>query len=179
MPGQFINTSNSGGIRLVNTNNQGSIAIRNGAPSFTITSADFTSGTPIYQGTIPQGTNGVDGFVNTIAQTWLYEGYYGQGLTPSAVNAITAVYNTIGLNPNSSQGYVWNVTWGPGSSITNGLVKFGFYGPGSYFDIQTIDPTDTNWQTNNTQNGTVLTGTFLFPATFTIYLPLTDKNGWC
>ena len=179
MPGQFINTGTNpdGGLKLVNNFNAGNLVF--GGGGFTLHSSDFTDGAAIYQGTIPQGTNGVDGFVNTVAQTWLYEGYYGSSLTPSAVSTISAAYTAVGLDPNNSQGYVWNVTWGPGSSITSGLAKFGFYAPGSYFDIQTIDPTDTDWQINNTQSGTVLTGTFLFPATFTIYLPLTDKNGWC
>jgi len=46
-------------------------------------------------------------------------------------------------------------------------------------DIQTIDPTNTDYQIDNSNSGTSLVGTFLFPATFTIYSPLTDKNGWC
>ena len=146
---------------------------------FTLTSLDFTLGQPIYQGTTPVGTNGVDGFVNNTAQTWLYEGYYGTGLSAGKVAEISAIYTNLGLSLSSNQGYVWNVTWGSGSTISTGLVKFGFYGPGQYFDIQTIDPTDTNYLQQNTNNGTVLTGTFLFPATFTPYLPLIDKNGWC
>ena len=36
-----------------------------------------------------------------------------------------------------------------------------------------------NYLTPNNADGTSLVGTFLFPATFTIYEPLTDKNGWC
>jgi hypothetical protein len=155
------------------------------AGSFTITSADILGdGNPIYQGTTVLGTNGVDGFENTVAQNWLYEGYYAQSLSSALATTISNYVTAQGINPNNSTGYVYNVTWGAGSTIASGLAKLGFYdGNGdpasAYFDIQTIDPTDTTWQNNNTNDGTSLVGTFLFPATFTIYSPLTDKNGWC
>ena len=42
-----------------------------------------------------------------------------------------------------------------------------------------VDPSDPAWQNNNTIQGTALVGTFNFPATFTPYYPLTDKNDWC
>lgn len=157
-----------------------------GAPAgFIITSADILGGgQPIYQDTTVLGTNGVDGFENTVAQSGLAEGYYAYNLDPALVTAISNYVTALGIPPNNSQGYVYNVSWAAGSSISSGLVKLGFYnGNGdttqSYVDIQTIDPTDTNYQQNNTNNGTTLVGTFLFPATFTIYSPLTDKNGWC
>ena len=156
-----------------------------GASGFTITSADILgTGYPIYQDTTPLGTNGVDGFQNTVAQSGLAEGYYAANLSPALVTVISAYVTALGIPPTNSQGYVYTVTWGAGSSISSGLVKLGFYNGGgnpvySYVNLQTIDPTDTNYQQNNTNNGTTLVGTFLFPATFTIYSPLTDKNGWC
>lgn len=152
---------------------------------FTITSADILGGgQPIYQNTTALGTNGRDGFENTAAETNLLEGYYAYNLSPTLVTAISDYVTAQGISPTNSQGYVYTVTWGAGSSIASGLAKLGFYnGSGdatqSYVYIQTIDPTDTNWQNNNSISGTSLVGTFLFPATFTIYLPLTDKNGWC
>ena len=152
---------------------------------FTITSADiFGTGQPIYQDTTPLGTNGVDGFQNTAAQSGLAQGYYAQNLNPALVTVISAYVTAQGIPPNISAGYVYNVTWAAGSSISSGLVKLGFYnGNGdttqSTVDIQTIDPTDPAYQQNSTINGTSLAGTFLFPATFTIYSPLTDKLGWC
>jgi hypothetical protein len=155
------------------------------ASTFTITAADILGfGGAIYQDTTPLGTNGVDGFQNTAAQFNLVEGYYAQNLSPALVTAISNYVTALGIPPNNSTGYVYNVTWAAGSSISSGLVKLGFYnGNGdttqSTVDIQTIDPTDTNYQQNNTNNGTTLAGTFLFPATFTIYSPLTDKLGWC
>jgi hypothetical protein len=167
-----------GGITL-----GGGIAV--GQPAgFTISSSDFTTGQPIYQDTTVIGTNGVDGFENTAAQSDFYDGYYATGLTPEAIAGISAAVTAAGLDPTNSTGYVWNVTWGAGSTISNGLAKFGFYNGGgnpnsALFDIQTIDPTDTAWETPGVGNGTTLVGTFLFPATFTIYLPLTNKGGWC
>jgi hypothetical protein len=147
--------------------------------SFTINPSDFTEGGPIYQDTFGVGTNGVDGFVNTGAQTQLGEGYYGSGLIPSAVSTISAAVTAAGLDPNNSTGYIWSVTWGSGSTISTGYVKFGYYGPSGYFDIQTIDPADTDWQLPGNSNGTSLAGTFLFPATFTQYVPSINKGGWC
>lgn len=160
------------------------IDLGNPVTSFTITSADILgSGNAIWQNTNPIGVNGVDGFQNTAPDN-LYVGYYATNLASALVTAITNYVTALGISPTNSQGYVYNVTWGAGSTIGSGLVKLGFYSGGgnpinSYIDIQSIDPTDTSWQTNNNSSGTSLVGTFLFPATFTIYSPLTDKNGWC
>jgi hypothetical protein len=155
------------------------------AAGFTITSADILGGgQPIYQDTTVLGTNGVDGFQNTAAQYGLAEGYYAHNLSPALVTAITNFVSVLGIPPNDSTGYVYNVTWGVGGANITGLAKLGFYnGNGdttqSYVDIQTIDPADTTYQQNNSNNGTTLVGTFLFPAAFTIYSPLTNKSGWC
>jgi hypothetical protein len=161
----------------------GQITISNAG--FTITSADILGfGAAIYQDTTPIGTNGVDGFENTAAQTGLAQGYYIQNLDPALVTIISNYVTALGIPPNNSTGYVYTVNWGASSSIASGLVKLGFYNGGgdttqSTVDIQTIDPTDTDYQIDNSNNGTSLVGTFLFPATFTIYTPLTEKNGWC
>jgi hypothetical protein len=161
----------------------GQITIGNNG--FTITSADILGGGyPIYQDTTVLGTSGRDGFENTAAQNNLAQGYVASNLDPTLVTIISNYVTALGIDPTNNQGYVYNVTWGAGSTIGSGLVKIGFYnGSGdptqSYADIQTIDPTDTDYQQNNTNNGTSLVGTFLFPATFSIYSPLTDKNGWC
>lgn len=156
-----------------------------GDAGFTITVSDIIGNGQGFGngGTVALGTNGVDGFQNNSAEP-LWAGYYAYNLNPTLVTAISNYVTALGISPTNSQGYVYNVTWGAGSSISSGLVKLGFYnGNGdstnAYVDIQTIDTTDTSWQNNNDISGTSLTGTFLFPATFTIYSPLTDKNGWC
>jgi hypothetical protein len=148
-------------------------------PSFTITSSDFTFGGDIYQDTTPLGVDGVDGFENTASQGNLYQGYYGTGLSGTSLSGLTTAYNALGLDLNNSVGRLWYVTWGYGSSINQGIVKFGSYVNGNLFDIQPIDTTDPNYLSPNNSDGTSLVGTFLFPATFTIYYPITDKSGWC
>ena len=154
------------------------------ASSFLLSSSDFTNGQPINTDTTSIGTNGNEGFENTAAQGNFSEGYYGYGITPTAITRISAAITAAGIDPTNSSGYVWAVEWAAGSTISIGLAKFGFYnGAGdpnnAFLDIQTIDPTDTDWQIPGNANGTTLVGTFLFPATFTIYTPLTNKGGWC
>jgi hypothetical protein len=152
------------------------------APSgLLITSADFVSGSVFDSGTTTElGTNGVDGFeITSAGSNQMDEGYIAYDLTTDLIDRITAAYIEAGLDPTSSEGYVWNATWGAGSTITTGLIKFGFQDstPASLY-IQTIDPADTSWE-NSGYDGTPLVGTFLFPLTITIYTPLTDKNNWC
>lgn len=147
-----------------------------------ITSADFVQGSVFDPGrAAPIGTNGVDGFdITSAGPGQMDEGYIADDLTADLVNSITAAYVDAGLDPTSSAGYVWNATWGAGSTITTGLIKFGFQNsipPVLY--IQTIDPADPDWANSGTYDGTPLVGTFLFPLTITIYTPLTDKNNWC
>jgi hypothetical protein len=148
-------------------------------PSFTITSSDFTFGNDIYTDTTPLGPNGTSGFTNTASQNSLYDGYYGQGLSGISLSGLTTVYNNLGLSLSDNVGRLWSVTWGSGSTISSGIVKFGSNVNGASFDIQTIDTTDPTYLENDNGNGTSLVGTFLFPATFTIYYPLTNKNTWC
>jgi len=146
-----------------------------------ITSADFVSGSVFNSGTTTElGTNGVDGFeVTSAGSGQMDEGYIAYDLTTDLIDRITAAYVEAGLDPNNSQGYVWTATWGAGSSITTGLIKFGFQNstPASLY-IQTIDPADPTWA-NTGYNGTPLIGTFLFPLVINVYIPLTDKNAWC
>ena len=147
--------------------------------SFTITSSDFTFGGDIDTDTTPLGVDGVDGFENTASQNSLYDGYYGTGLSGTSLSGLTTAYNNLGLGLSDNIGRLWYVTWGSGSSINQGIVKFGGNVNGVFFDIQTIDTTDPAYLENDNGNGTSLVGTFLFPATFTIYQPITNKYGWC
>jgi hypothetical protein len=148
------------------------------SPTFTITSSDFATGNPIYQDTIALGGYGTDGFTNTASQGDLYQGYIGGGLHGNSLSGLTTAYNALGFSLSNYTGHLWYVTWGSGSSINKGIVKFGSNVNGASFDIQTIDTTDPTYLGNN-GSGTSLVGTFLFPATFTIYYPLTNKTGWC
>jgi hypothetical protein len=157
-------------------------AVSSSAPTgLLITSADFVQGSVFNSGTTTElGTNGVDGFdVTSAGSGQMDEGYIAYDLTMDLYNRIAAAYVDAGIDPNDSQGYVWTATWGDGSTITTGLIKFGFQNstPASLY-IQTIDPADTSWE-NTGYNGTPLVGTFLFPLLINVYTPLTDKNSWC
>ena len=154
------------------------------SPSFLLSDTDFTNGYEFYQDTTPIGTNGNEGFENTAAQSNLYQGYVGTVLTTDAVARISAAIVAAGLDPQNTTGYIWTVTWGAGSSVRNGIVKFAFYDgngdPGnSYFYMQAVDPADPNWQLPGASNGTSLVGTFLFPGDFTVHIPLINKGDWC
>lgn len=146
-----------------------------------ITSADFVQGSVFNSGTATEiGTNGVDGFdITSAGSNQMDLGYIGYDLTTDLYDRITAAYVAAGIDPTDSQGYVWNATWGSGSTITTGLIKFGFENsiPSSFY-IQTIDPADPDW-VNPGYDGTPLVGTFLFPLTINVYTPLIDKNAWC
>jgi len=146
-----------------------------------ITSADFVQGSVFNSGRATElGTNGVDGFeITSAGPNQMDEGYIGYDLTTDLYDRITAAYVAAGIDPADSQGYVWNATWGAGSTITTGLIKFGFANsiPASFY-IQTIDPEDPDW-VNPGYDGTPLVGTFLFPLTINVYTPLIDKNAWC
>ena len=89
---------------------------------------------------------------------------------------IVTVFTNAGI-PINGQGYIFNVTWGPGSTSST-LVKVSYSG-GKQMYMIAVDPANTDWQIDNTIQGSALVGTFNFPATFTPYYPLTDKNSWC
>ena len=92
---------------------------------------------------------------------------------------ILAVFNKAGINTNSSQGYMFYCSWGPGSTPAS-LVKIGYYSPTKQMYMIVVDPANTNWQINNTIQGTALVGTFNFPATFSLIRPIiTDNDSWC
>jgi hypothetical protein len=105
-------------------------------------------------------------------------GAYAQLLNYSGVeSAFSAAGATTDYN-----GYICDVVWGPNSTITNGIAKVAYdtrYGR-HQIEIVTIDPTDTRYLNNDSNpDGTSLAGTFNFPATFTIRMPLDNKGGWC
>ena len=81
----------------------------------------------------------------------------------------------------TSNGYIFDVVWGSGSTITNGVAKLAYQTSNHDIRISSVDPTDINYLNNDgvSNNGTSLVGTFNFPATFTFRLPLDNKGGWC
>jgi hypothetical protein len=146
--------------------------------TFTITSDMFD--TTAYAGPVcndPQGQfNGLTGF--TVSQAadlgcGIFTYLSGYTFIEQAFIAASA--------PTDWHGVICSVTWGPGSTVSNGFAKVS-YDPGNHvIRISTIDPTDTDYLTNdnNAGNSTSLVGTFNFPATFTILTPIIEKGGWC
>ena len=112
-------------------------------------------------------------------------------LTHDTITRISTALTAAGIATNSSQGHLFLATWGAGSNYTGGpalsygIVKIGFTNGGgndSYAQllIQAVDYfVNSDWQQLNNNNGTSLVGTFKFPATFTVYSPLTNKSNWC
>ena len=152
------------------------------APSFTLTSDMFDAGQ--YSGPLcnnPKGMwNGFSGF--TVSQT----ADLACGVTAHLSNA-TQIHNAFvaaGVSAGAMQnwtGYICDVVWGSGSTVTYGVAKVSFTPTnGNQINITTVDPTDSNYLNNNNNAvGTSLVGTFNFPARFTFRTPLDAKGGWC
>ena len=144
------------------------------ATSFTIQSIRVTNPNSFggnFAFTTQNGYQLVDNYNNNLYPTYYFD------ITDNDSD-ILAVFEKAGINTNSSQGYMFYCSWGPGSTPAS-LVKIGYYSPGKQMYMIVVDGGDKNWQTNNTNTGTALVGQFNFPAKFTIYNPITDKNGWC
>jgi hypothetical protein len=102
-------------------------------------------------------------------------------LSGSSLTEITNLWTSAGIIE-QSQGYMFNVTWGPGSTIQNGVVKVGFYTGNNNNNIRIcpIDESDVDYLTSGAAGDTQsINGTFNFPATFTLITPQIPKGGWC
>ena len=143
--------------------------------SFTINSADL-AGLGSIGGSQWGAANGTSGFTVTQSVNWIYNGVYG---TLNNYTGIDAIYNTTGIT--NDNGYICNVIWGSGSSISSGLAKVGYNNYNHQVLIESIDPNDPNFLNNDTNGnlGTIFAGTFNFPATFTLLEPIDNKGGWC
>jgi hypothetical protein len=147
--------------------------------SFTINTSDIANlwgtGTGIT-------TNGLVGYTsagndNIIFQLVNYE------LTSQKLSEITNIFNTNSLGTNY-EGYIFNVTWGAGSSISSGIVRVGLSSNSNQLLISAVDTAYNDWYLNNGPGNPVnpsLAGTFNFPATFTLYTPViqSESNYWC
>ena len=141
-------------------------------PSFTITPTSFTGVSP-WDTITPVEQGDTYGFEVAESER-LIMAYEGTGVSQDLENSIMSIH------PNSgSTGYVYRVVWSDGSTVRNGLAKFAYYSNLNKFRVLPIDPSDSDWMLDDDDAGTQLVGTFLFPAKFTLYLPVTDKNTWC
>ena len=144
--------------------------------SFTLSSTDFTnwgSG----GGVTPSGTLGftTDGYYS--ASVELYNAYAFVGTKGTDIQTL---FTDNGLLTNQT-GYVFNVTWGAGSSISSGKVLLAVYNNDNLL-IAPIYTGNNNWQTpgQNNDNIASVAGTFNFPATFSLYSPTTGQGtNWC
>ena len=150
----------------------------NGA-SFTITSDMFNTSTGY--GSVCGNTqgewNGFTGF--TIANSSdLGCGVYGR---LSGYTQVEAAFTSVGASMDYT-GHIFDVVWGSGSTVTNGVAKVAYIPYSNHqINIISVDPTDVDYLINNNNGGdsTSLAGTFNFPATFTFRTPIIEKGGWC
>jgi hypothetical protein len=162
-------------ICTFNDVNPSIVFYENTPATFTINSADLNglgSTGPSQYGS----ANGTTGFTVSTATNWIYNGVNGQ---LNNYTGIDTVYTEAGIT--YSNGYICNVIWAPGSSIRSGLAKVGYDFTSHQFLVQSIDPTDPTFLNNddNGNVGTSLTGTFNFPAKFSLLYPIDAKGGWC
>jgi hypothetical protein len=106
--------------------------------------------------------------------------YCGVYATLSGYTEINLAFTSAGIGVDGS-GFMCNVTWGSGSTIQSGVVKVMYRIDNHNIRICPIDATDVDYLINNndSNDSTALVGTFNFPATFTLLIPLVDKGGWC
>ena len=170
--------------------------------SFTLTSSDFvysysyntdSNGVQYPQ---PQGTGGRDGFILNLSaippmygnlQFVAFDPYQASNFSTGNGPAIYELFNNL-TNTGVIQNYyssIWSVTWAAGSTITQGYAILGGSPGGSasnmFLLIAPVDTSVPGWNTNPPNNGSTpaLAGTYLFPATFTLVQPVTNKGGWC
>jgi hypothetical protein len=162
------------------------------SPGFTLSPSDFGS---YYSGSVT--VNGTTGFTNNDGTHGPGWSFYGpllgttQGGNPTKIQEIYNYWVNNGLLFSSSgASYIFNASWGPGSSPTSDKVVMSLYVPNhpvldnAVLDIGPVYTGNNNWQTGGQDiyNATLkaATGTYNLPATFTLYSPKTqDNSNWC
>lgn len=148
-----------------------------GSTSFTISSADIqVHDTGLWY----HGYSNISQTGFTSDGTQLYNGVTYDVTNTTLYNQIVQAYTSLGLTDTNS--YAWNVSWTTGGTdIVRLSVIINNVTQNMQLVIAPINQTDTQWQVGNT-NGPTQTGTFGFPATFTLLTPTTQvsNNGdWC
>ena len=158
--------------------------------TFTLSQSDFTN-LNSYGTYISPLTNPNDGFTTT-GQGGPGEAFYSPSLSlsnggnPTKLAEIRNFWTTNGLTVDSNA-YMFNVTWGSGSTLSSGVAIIDFYDYGdnqAFLNIGVVDTSNPIWQTSGTgyYNGPIYTlaGTWTFPATFTLISPLiVNGTDWC
>jgi len=111
-----------------------------------------------------------------------------QGGNTAKRDEIKAFFDSHGLDTTNNATYMFNVTWGTGSTLTGGvaLVGFAYYDPNNvYLNMGVVNTYTTAWQapgSDNYQYGPIYTlpGSWSFPATFRLISPtISDPVQWC
>lgn len=148
--------------------------------SFTLTSSSFDENEPYGPVCGNQEGEFLSNFTGILVANNSGDGWCGVAATLSDYTEIDLAYTSAGVGVDSS-GFMCNVTWGTGSTVQNGVVKVMYRTDIHTIRISPIDATDVDYLNNNNSANdiTALSGTFYFPATFTLLTPLIDKGGWC
>lgn len=157
---------------------------------FLISSSDFTQWGYGGYTNIPDTT----GYQTTYADVgpgwafWAPEFGSQQGTpNPAKRTELLAYWAANGLTTNGNA-YMFNVSWGPGSTLASGVVIMGLYdysgGQYTYLNFGVVDTSNPIYLTPSTgyYNGPIktLVGTWNLPATFSVITPLiTDGSDWC
>jgi hypothetical protein len=150
-----------------------------GGGSFTIGPSDFA-----YNGFGQFVTpNGTSGFTITnssgVGPGWAY---YGLALGSSKQTELENFWTANSLSQGNA--YMFDVSWGAGSTQSSGVVIMQFFSGGNILELGVVDTGIAGWNTPGTSyyNGPILTltGTWNFPATFTLITPvIQDSSEWC
>ena len=155
--------------------------------SFSLSSTDFTVS---YGGTYisPNGNTGftTTGQAGPGEAVWVPILSLNNGGNPAKLAEVRAFWANNGLNPNNNA-YMFNVAWGPSSTLSSGVVIMGLYDYGDtnvVLNMGVVDAGNPIWQTSGTNyfNGPIYTlaGTWNLPATFTVITPnIVNSNQWC
>jgi hypothetical protein len=148
------------------------------SPSFTLTSADFTS---VSFGIGCEGDNtgfSIGGNYNSTGAC------YNPNLTSGKQAELLAFWNNNGLSVGSAT-YLFDVTWALGSSTNTARNVMVIGSENSYLVMGTVDTNVTGWDTPgqnplSSPNMKAANGTFLFSATFTLISPpIQNAIDWC
>jgi hypothetical protein len=146
--------------------------------TFTLTAADISS---VSLGAGCDGDNtgfNIGGNFNSTGAC------YNPSLTAEKATELTNFFNSNGLSIGGNS-YLFDVTWGPGSSTNTARNVVVMVNETSYLVMGTVDTNVTGWNTPGqdplfSPYMKAANGTFLFPATFRLITPvIADTVDWC
>jgi len=184
MPGQFINTGTTPGgkLSLVNNSNSGNLSLN--IPGFTIYSSDFVAFNTGYGCEGDNTAFGIGGPYQSGQAFYQPNFAISTGGNIAKADQIATYFNSNGLTINNYS-YLFNVTYGAGSTVSSGIAVLTFYyysNEAVYLYMGTVDTSIPGWDTPNTDPFalTALNGTFYLPFAFSVYNPITqDPSDWC